>query len=55
MDISCNPDMDMTKRFLQHYLNPLHIYCRLRTFGVAKTSAKRFCGAYERVYRTLSV
>ena len=34
---------------LQHYLNPLHIYCRLRDMGIAKKIALRLCRLYERV------
>ena len=34
--------------FLQHYLNPLHIFCRLREIGREKTSAIFLCQFYER-------
>jgi len=33
---------------LQHYLNPLHIYCRLRNMGLAKGVAVFLCRVYER-------
>lgn len=37
---------------LQHRLNPLHIYCRLRTLGVAHKAASVLTRCYERaVYR----
>ncbi len=36
---------------LQHYLNPLHVYCRLRDWGVSPRLATRVSTAYERVYR----
>jgi hypothetical protein len=32
---------------LEHYMNPLHIYCRLRDFGLPKNSAICFCRIYE--------
>ena len=34
---------------LQHYLNPLHIYCRLRDMGIAKGIALGLCRVYERI------
>jgi hypothetical protein len=34
---------------LQHYFNPLHIYCRLRNFGLGKEHAVFLCKVYERV------
>ncbi len=37
---------------MQHMLNPLHMYCRLKDFGIAAPAAKRMCRAYERyIYR----
>jgi len=32
----------------QHYLNPLHVYCRLRDVGVPKSAAILACKFYER-------
>ena len=32
---------------LQHYLNPLHIYCRLRDIGISKGTAVFLCRIYE--------
>lgn len=33
----------------RHYLNPLHVYCRLRPWlGMAR--AKQVCGVYTRLY-----
>jgi len=32
---------------LQHYLNPLHIYCRLRDIGLSKGKAVSMCRIYE--------
>jgi hypothetical protein len=40
--------MDAMTERLQHYLNPLHIYCRLRDLGVAKEQATCLCRFYER-------
>jgi hypothetical protein len=34
--------------FWQHYLNPLHIFCRLREVGIPKTIAIFLCQFYER-------
>lgn len=30
-----------------HFMNPLHIYCRLRNLGVPKAKARRICETYE--------
>ncbi len=38
---------DMTNSF-QHYLNPLHVYCRLRDLRVPKGVAILLCKFYER-------
>lgn len=32
---------------LQHFLNPLHIYCRMIDFGFSKDFAMFICRAYE--------
>jgi hypothetical protein len=40
---------------LQHYLNPLHLYCRLCELGVSATLARTISSGYERiVYRPLA-
>lgn len=37
-----------------HVLNPLHVYCRLKDFGISGRMAKRMTRAYERyVFRLL--
>ncbi|WP_173399602.1 hypothetical protein [Pseudodesulfovibrio piezophilus] len=37
---------------LQHRLNPLHLYCRLRAIGFADKAARTLTGCYEKiVYR----
>jgi hypothetical protein len=33
---------------LKHYLNPLHLYCRLRDLGLCKGRAAFICRIYER-------
>ena len=33
---------------IKHYMNPLHIYCRLRDIGIAKGTASVLCRIYER-------
>lgn len=39
----------------QHYLNPLHVYCRLRDMGVPGSIARAVTSGYERaVYRPLA-
>lgn len=35
---------------LQHYLNPLHIYCRLRDFGLSKITAGKIITTYEKCF-----
>ncbi len=41
---------------IQHHFNPLHIYCRLREWGVSCEAARTVCGCYERfVYRLVSL
>lgn len=35
---------------LQHLLNPLHIYCRLRDLGLSPELASRICSVYERSF-----
>lgn len=41
---------------LRHYLNPLHVYCRLRDMGVTKNLALFLCGFYERsIFRPLLI
>ncbi|MFP4036457.1 MAG: hypothetical protein ACLFUE_02945 [Desulfobacteraceae bacterium] len=34
---------------IEHYLNPLHIYCRLRDLGLGKRPARFICCHYERI------
>lgn len=39
----------------QHYLNPLHVYCRLRDLGLPGPVARTITFGYERViYRRVS-
>jgi hypothetical protein len=41
---------------LKHYMNPLHIYCRLRDVGIPKNPAMLVCRVYERtVFKCLPV
>jgi hypothetical protein len=35
-------------RAMQHYLNPLHVYCRLRDIGIPRGVAILLCKVYER-------
>lgn len=40
------------RNILQHWLNPLHVYCRLLDYGISPRFATRLSGLYERwVYR----
>jgi hypothetical protein len=34
---------------IRHYMNPLHVYCRLRDVGVSKGLAVLICRIYERL------
>ncbi|MBG0791085.1 MAG: hypothetical protein H0S80_11370 [Desulfovibrionaceae bacterium] len=44
--------MNGIKQRLQHRLNPLHLYCRLRSLGMPHTAAARLSRCYERaLYR----
>lgn len=44
--------MRSVKMLLEHYMNPLHCYCRLRDFGLNASFASKVCGFYERfIYR----
>jgi len=37
-----------------HVFNPLHVYCRLKDFGLSAPVAHKMCRAYERfVFRLL--
>ncbi len=45
--------MRRIKNYLQHRLNPVHMYCRLVDFGLARKNARRMCFVYERlIYRS---
>jgi hypothetical protein len=33
---------------IKHYMNPLHVYCRLRDVGLPKGMASFLCRIYER-------
>ena len=33
----------------QHYLNPLHVYCRLRDLGLPCAVARTISNSYERI------
>lgn len=35
---------------IKHYLNPLHVYCRLRDLGLSKGTAVTLCRIYEYVF-----
>ena len=41
------------KDSLRHYLNPLHLYCRLKQCGLPSRPALRVCSLYDRVYAQL--
>ncbi|MGE4298066.1 MAG: hypothetical protein AB7E47_08565 [Desulfovibrionaceae bacterium] len=38
------------KNMFRHYLNPLHLFCRLRQCGFPQPAARSICLVYERVY-----
>jgi hypothetical protein len=33
---------------IKHYINPLHVYCRLRDIGLEKHKAIGLCRLYEK-------
>lgn len=35
---------------LQHVLNPLHVYCRLKEAGLTEAVARRLTETYERAF-----
>jgi hypothetical protein len=44
--------MTRLRNYIQHRLNPLHFYCRLRDMGVRGNTAVRMSAIYERfLYR----
>ena len=38
------------RNYLQHRLNPAHLYCRLRDIGLAKARARRMISVYAKIY-----
>lgn len=39
---------------VQHFFNPLHMYCRLKDMGLTGPTAHRMCRVYERyIYRRI--
>ncbi len=40
--------MRQIRDFMQHFFNPLHVYCRLKDIGVTAPTAHRMTRAYER-------
>jgi len=47
--------MKLFKAYLQHRFNPLHVYCRLRDYGLSSRFAIRVSNAYERFYRVFGL
>ena len=43
--------MTRFRSYLQHRLNPLHVYCRLCERGFSRRAARRLSSVYERFYR----
>jgi hypothetical protein len=47
-------DMTKVRDYFQHTFNPLHVFCRLRRFGLSRSTARHLCWVYERgLYRFL--
>lgn len=44
-----------TTTILQHYLNPLHIYCRMRDIRIPKGIAMFLCKLYEKMFRNFGL
>jgi hypothetical protein len=42
-------DLNIMTTALKHYLNPLHVYCRLRDMGIGKGVASVLCRCYEKM------
>ncbi|MFW6324729.1 MAG: hypothetical protein ACOC0U_06655 [Desulfovibrionales bacterium] len=42
--------MHRLRGYLQHHMNPLHVYCRLRKIGFMVPVAYRMTGYYERFF-----
>ncbi|SHN54971.1 hypothetical protein [Desulfovibrio litoralis] len=42
--------MTKVRNYLQHVLNPLHIYCRLRSCGLDTKTALRISTVFERFF-----
>lgn len=40
---------------LRHYFNPLHVYCRLLTIGVNRTTARSVSKWYEKTVYNNSI
>ena len=36
------------KNWMNHYLNPLHVYCRLVDVGISKAISRKIVDVYER-------
>jgi hypothetical protein len=36
------------RQAFRHYLNPLHVFCRLRSLGISKRTSLRLARLYER-------
>jgi len=36
--------------YIQHVLNPLHVYCRLRDLNIRKTSALEIATVYDKMF-----
>lgn len=47
--------MVKVRNYLQHRLNPLHVYCRLRDCGFSRRTAHRVSGLYERWFYRISL
>ena len=46
--------MTKVRDYFQHTFNPLHVFCRLRRFGLSRSTARHLCWVYERgLYRFL--
>ncbi len=42
--------MNTVKNYFQHRFNPLHLYCRLKDFGMAGRIALKMSAIYERLF-----
>jgi len=41
-----------TKNMITHFINPLHLYCKLRDIGISKETSQTICKKIEQIIMT---